>query len=43
MGETLKFLAKLRQQALIEWKDEGMKQAYDRGLTERLKALAEAK
>ena len=42
-GETLKFLVKLRQQALIEWKDEGMKQAYDKGLVERLKAQAEGK
>jgi len=37
-SEQEKFLKKLRQQALIEWKDEGMKQAYEKELAERLKA-----
>ena len=29
-GETKKFLEKLRTQALIEWKDDGYKQMYDK-------------
>jgi peptidyl-prolyl cis-trans isomerase SurA len=42
-GETQKFLTKLRQQALIEWKDEGMKQAYEKELAERVKSQAAGK
>jgi len=41
MGETWKFLVKLRQQALIEWKDDGMKQAYDKELAERVKTMGQ--
>ena len=32
-GETKKFLEKLRTQALIEWKDDGYKQMYEKGRT----------
>ena len=40
-SETWKFLVKLRQQALIEWKDEGMKQAYEKELAERIKTMGQ--
>ena len=32
-GETKKFLEKLRTQALIEWKDDGYKQMYEKART----------
>ena len=34
-GETQKYLARLRVQALIEWKDDAMKKAYEKALAER--------
>jgi peptidyl-prolyl cis-trans isomerase SurA len=35
-GETQKFLTKLRETALIEWKDEGYKVLYDKGVAARV-------
>ena len=37
-AETLKYVNKLREQALIEWKDEDLKKAYDKALAARTAA-----
>jgi parvulin-like peptidyl-prolyl isomerase len=37
-AETLKYVDKLRAQALIEWKDEALKRAYEKALAERATA-----
>jgi len=37
-GEQKKYIEKLRAQALIEWKDDGYKQMYEKALAERDKA-----
>lgn len=34
-GETEKYLQKLRAQALIEWKDQGLKDMYDKQMSEK--------
>jgi parvulin-like peptidyl-prolyl isomerase len=39
-GESQKYVNKLRVQALIEWKDEEMKKAYEKALAERTSAAA---
>ena len=36
-GEYDKFLERLRGQAIIEWKNEDLKRAYDKGLAESKK------
>lgn len=39
-GELVKYLNKLRGQAIIEWKNDQLKQAYDQALAEVLKSVA---
>lgn len=39
-GERLKYLEKLRAQAVITWRNDELKNAYDQALAERRKALA---
>lgn len=41
-GEVLKYLERLRAQAIIEWKSPSLKAAFDTGVVEAAKALAEA-
>jgi peptidyl-prolyl cis-trans isomerase SurA len=41
-GEMLNYLTKLREQAIIEWKNDGIKQAYERGLEARKTAAQPA-
>ena len=41
-AEYLKYLQKLRSQAIIEWKNEDVKKAYQEGLAEQEKELASA-
>ena len=40
-GEVLKYLERLRAQAIIEWKSPSLKAAFDAGVIEAGKALAE--
>lgn len=41
-GEVLKYLERLRAQAIIEWKSPSLKQAFDTGVVQTAKALADA-
>ncbi|BCS36102.1 hypothetical protein TBR22_A53390 [Luteitalea sp. TBR-22] len=41
-GEVLKYLDRLRSQAIIEWKSASLKQAFEVGVKEAEKAIAEA-
>ena len=41
-GEVLKYLDRLRAQAIIEWKSPTLKQAFETGVKEAEKAIAEA-
>jgi hypothetical protein len=40
-GEVLKYLERLRAQAIIEWKSASLKTAFDAGVVQAAKALAE--
>lgn len=41
-GEVLKYLERLRSQAIIEWKSASLKAAFDTGVVQAAQALAEA-